>query len=281
MQVQEGEAIFFNSSKFSLVSEEVVVLRQFVHQHPGCQHLLSLHPLILNNLLKRHNILQVAFLKVKEYPGHYLCVANTHLFYHPMGDHIRLLQVEICIKFLESAMEKFRQKVGMDAQVAVTFCGDFNSCPCIAAYNYILSGVVSKEHPDWQVYRMTEIPPCNCDHKSLNVIHEDDEHQLEAELQALEETDDDGASSEAVDRLDLKHGFHFSNACGTTHATNITISWKGVLDYIFIDSDHLAVDRMIPLPPDEQLTEFVALPSIYFPSDHVALVVDLKWKSDS
>ena len=270
--------MFYNTSKFLLISEDAVVLREFVLNDPSCRHILSLHPLILDNLLKRHNILQVVFLECRAFPGRYLCVANTHLFYHPMADHIRLLQVEISLKYIESAVELFRQRdgVGGNSQIAIMLMGDFNSCPCIASYNYILDGVVSREHRDWQVCRMDQSPPCNCDHKSLNIIHADNEHQLEVDLKGFDENEFE--NNEFIIGLDLKHGLHFTNATGTTHATNITLSWKGVLDYIFIDSEHLKVDRVIPLPSDEQLTESVALPSTYFPSDHVALVVDVVWK---
>ena len=251
-----------------------MVLRKFVQQSAGCRPLLSLHPLILDNLLKRHNILQTAFLQSNERPDRYLLVANTHLYFHPMGDHIRLLQVEISLKYLESALENFRERVGKDAHVAVMFCGDFNSCPCTAAYNYMLSGKVSKSHPDWQVYRLTEIPRCSCNHRVLNVIHEDDQDYLESQL-----TVDSVTNHESSFGLDLRHGLHMSNACGTKYATNVTLGWTGVIDYILIDSDCLSTQRVIPMPPAAQLTEHVALPSVNFPSDHVALVADLKWQT--
>ena len=78
--------------------------------------------------------------------------------------------------------------------------------------------------------------------------------------------------------LELRHDFRFQNVTGTEQCTNFTAGFKAVLDYIVIDSDHLSVDRVVPLPSLEELSEFVALPSIYFPSDHLALVADIKWK---
>ena len=264
----EGEAIFFNRSKFSLVSEEAVVLREFVQQSPNCQHVLSLPQPILDNLLKRHNILQTALLRSTECPSRYVLVANTHLYFHPMGDHIRLLQVEIGLRYIETALEAFRQQtVDRGAHIALVFCGDFNSCPCTAAYNYMLSGSISRSHPDWQIYRMTEVPQCSCNHRVLNVIHEDGEHWIESQP----------VNEETSVGLDLRHSLHFSNSCGTKYATNVTLGWTGVIDYIFVDSDRLRTERVVPLPPAEQLTEHVALPSVNFPSDHVALVTDLTW----
>ena len=274
MQTPEGEAIFFNRSKFSLVSEEAVVLREFVQQSPSCTSLLSLHPLILDCLLTRHNILQTAFLQSTERPDHYVLVANTHLYFHPMGDHIRLLQVEISLKYLENKLKVLKQTLAKDAHIAVIFCGDFNSCPYTAAYQYMLSGSVSRSHPDWQVYRMTQVPQCSCNHRALNIIQEHSELQwMGAQLSA-------GASEGPSVGVDLSHGLHFSNSCGTRYATNVTLGWTGVIDYIFVDSDHLRTQRVIPMPPVEQLMQHVALPSVNFPSDHIALVTDLIWRTD-
>ena len=174
---------------------------------------------------------------------------------------------------MESALEAFRLKVGRDATVATIFCGDFNSCPCFAAYEYVLSGCIRKDHPDWQIYSRTEPPPCSCNHKILNVVYEED--------QQFEVRPDNTTGTEGTDSnvgLELRHGLHFSNVCGTTHATNITLGWTGVLDYIFIDSESLSTERVVPFPSAGQLTEHVALPSVNFPSDHLALVADLKWK---
>ena len=274
LQTPEGEAIFFNRSKFLLVSEEAVVLREFVQQSPSCIHLLSLHPLILDCLLTRHNILQTAFLRSTERPDRYVLVANTHLYFHPMGDHIRLLQVKISVKYLENKLKVLKQTISKDAHVAVIFCGDFNSCPCTAAYEYMISGSVSRSHPDWRAYRMTEVPQCSCNHRSLTIIQEHDgPHWMQAQPSA-------GTSEEPSIGVDLSHGLHFSNSCGTRYATNVTLGWTGVIDYIFVDSDHLRTQCVIPMPPVEQLTQHVALPSVNFPSDHIALVADLMWRTE-
>ena len=258
------------------MSEEAIVFREFVQECHKCRDILSLHPLILNNLLKRHNILQTVLLRSIECPSRYLMVANTHFYFHPMGDHIRLLQVAISLRYLENRLQSIKKTIGKDAHVAVVFCGDFNSCPCTAAYNYMVNSIIGRNHPDWQLFYKTEIQPCSCNHRVLNVIHEYDDddgggHWIESSAEM--------SSQQSTVGLDLRHIFNFSNSCGTRHATNITLGWTGVIDYIFIDSDWLSTQRVMPFPPAEHLTEHVALPSINFPSDHIALVTDLTWKT--
>jgi len=56
------------------------------------------------------------------------------------------------------------------------------------------------------------------------------------------------------------------------------VGFKECIDYIFYETDKLEVEQIIPFPQDEELADYVALPNIVFPSDHIASVADLKWK---
>ena len=58
-----------------------------------------------------------------------------------------------------------------------------------------------------------------------------------------------------------------------------TESFVGALDDIFVGTDHLQVTATVTFPSLEEVRELVALPSVHFPSDHVALVCDVSWKS--
>jgi mRNA deadenylase 3'-5' endonuclease subunit Ccr4 len=63
--------------------------------------------------------------------------------------------------------------------------------------------------------------------------------------------------------------------------TNFTGSFVGVLDYIFFTKNHLRVLGSLDMPSDEVVSEFTALPSPRFPSDHLPLVADFDWLSGS
>lgn len=300
LQIHEGEAIFFDTSKFSIMSVESTSLNDFFESDPSCSELFrGLHaaPYLFREVMKKHNIVLLVFLKSLEMPDSYLCVVNTHLYYHPKGDDIRLVQTAIVFNFLKSKMDQFIRKTGQHTKVATVICGDLNSCPCIAAYDFIISGSVKRTHPDWMTYKLSEIPKCACDQKLLRgdsfSAESDSEEEEDGEETSDKETDTLGTmpilrSSGKLNRrpstvdnftgLDLKHEFHFKNATGTKHYTNYTLGYCGVLDYVFYDSKLLALERVVSLPSHSEVTEFVALPSVYFPSDHLALVVDLKWR---
>lgn len=104
----------------------------------------------INNLLESHDevrkiykesvgqIVQMARLVPKEASFHdsfrkpdNIILANTHLFYHPMADHIRLLQVyAICHKLDEVRREHHNTS-------PVLICGDFNSGPLSGEFRLV------------------------------------------------------------------------------------------------------------------------------------------------
>jgi len=77
---------------------------------------------------------------------------------------------------------------------------------------------------------------------------------------------------------DLKHSFELFSAGGTPSYTNFVAGFCGTLDYIYVDSSSFELSRCIPLPEHSDVLKEIALPNRLFPSDHLPLVVDLKWK---
>lgn len=90
------------------------------------------------------------------------------------------------------------------------------------------------------------------------------------------------------------------SACGTPQYTNYTVGFADCLDYIFYQDDSFDVQQVsiypqiyiykfinlvlnflpqvVPFPSLEELQANTALPSIVFPSDHISLAADLRWK---
>lgn len=91
----------------------------------------------------------------------------------------------------------------------------------------------------------------------------------------------DWKSAEGEEVLDFKieHSLNMDSACGTPQYTNYTIGFKDCLDYIFYQTNHLQVTNVIPFPSEEELSLYQAIPNVVFPSDHIACISDLKWKS--
>lgn len=83
---------------------------------------------------------------------------------------------------------------------------------------------------------------------------------------------------EAINTVDLSQPFKLDSACGTPKYTNYTAGFADCLDYIFYDKANLLVTEVVPLPSEAEIALHTALPSVVFPSDHIALISNLKWQ---
>lgn len=66
------------------------------------------------------------------------------------------------------------------------------------------------------------------------------------------------------------------SACGTPQFTNYTVGFKECLDYIFIQKDKFNVTKVVEMPTDDELSAHIAIPSVLFPSDHIAIIAELE-----
>lgn len=59
-----------------------------------------------------HNtVLQVLVLETMHQPQKLLCVANTHLYFHPYAGHQRLLQAAVSLRHLRNVCQYYVQQV--------------------------------------------------------------------------------------------------------------------------------------------------------------------------
>ncbi|XP_078620221.1 2',5'-phosphodiesterase 12-like [Branchiostoma floridae x Branchiostoma japonicum] len=244
-QQSEGEAIFYHRDKFRLLSQEDINVGECLSSDPSCHDLqkwLSHSPAVLNKVTSRSTVLQVVLLESIEDPSRRLCVANTHLYWHPRAPHVRLVQMAVCLKFLEKIVNSNSTQ---DSSVSLLLCGDLNSHPTSGLYELLTKQAVPASHTDW--------------------------------FPAEPQTTDDG-KLELQEGVDLSHPFTLTSACGLPDYTNYVGGFQGTLDYIMIDTCQLAVNQTIPMPTHEEVTANTALPSIVFPSDHIAIIADVEWK---
>ena len=100
-----------------------------------------------------------------------------------------------------------------------------SSWPCIAAYHYMLTGSVSKQHPDWMVYmvyKLTEIPRCACNHKPLAVGAEG-ELEDGTEQASVWPVCSQVAVDDSFEGLNLHHGFRFQNAMWASSRVGVAL----------------------------------------------------------
>ncbi|XP_051835452.1 2',5'-phosphodiesterase 12 [Antechinus flavipes] len=233
-QQHEGLATFFRRDKFRLLAQHDIAYQQALTgdpRHGALLESLARAPQARDRVLQRSSALQVSVLQSTKDPSKKICVANTHLYWHPRGGHIRLIQMAVALTHLQHVTQD------LYPGIPILFCGDFNSTPSTGMYSFVSTGSISEDHEDW-------------------------------------------ASNGEEERcsMALTHPFRLKSACGEPAYTNYVGGFHGCLDYIFIDFTALEVEQVIPMPSHEEVTTHQALPSVSHPSDHIALICDLKWK---
>lgn len=235
----EGVACFYNTKRFKLIDSHNILLSEVLKNEPYCSHIWNKirdHETLISRVGELGTSAQAVVLECLDKRGEIVIVGNTHLYFHPDADHIRLLQAGLILAFLQHLYDNLSKKY-KSSHISLIFCGDFNSVPECGIYKLMTTKFVPEDFIDWK-----------------------------------------SKEDEAVKGLTLSQPFSIASACGTPKYTNYTEGFADCLDYIYYQTDRLSVEQVVPLPSEEELKRHTAIPSIVFPSDHIALVADLKWK---
>ncbi|XP_018518863.1 2',5'-phosphodiesterase 12 [Lates calcarifer] len=142
----EGLATFYRRSKFRLLSSHDIMLREALISDPIHSELLerlSANSALKDKIVQRSTSLQVSVLEDLNKPGRKVCVANTHLYWHPKGGNVRLVQMGVALKHLSHVISE------VAPGAPLVFCGDFNSSPDSGVLQLVSETVVPQQHPDW------------------------------------------------------------------------------------------------------------------------------------
>jgi len=187
-------------------------------------------PSLCEKVLKKSALGQVQILRYLA-TKKLVCVVNTHLYYKPCYNDIRLIQMASLINFVNQELKVVNE------EITVMVLGDFNSCVGDTLLDYLNGIEIKSDHRIWKI---------NTDQMDLD--------------------------------LNLVCPLKLSNFTGTPPFTNYVKHFQNTLDYIFTQDEKLVLKKFVPLPDEEEIKIYTALPSIVSPSDHLPLIIDVKWK---
>ena len=198
--------------------------------------------------------------------GKDIIVANTHLFFHPFGGHIRILQGLCLMRKLSEMRQQF-------PNAGVIVCGDFNSRPDSGSFKVMRSGSIKATHEDWQYgrsfraerYTESTTPPAD----------DDDEAAIAVSVSLAE--------LPPVEGIDVSHPLVISHVPSKIpELTHATAAFRSTLDYIFYTADVFeAVEgegtgSSIPEFTNAEADAMGGLPYDYYGSDHVLVCGDVR-----
>lgn len=149
----EGLATFYHRSKFSLHAKYGINLSEHLKEQPYFSELFAKiadNEKLCERMLSLSTAIQVTVLKsLRE--DKYLIVANTHLYFHPDADHIRVLQIAFFMLYVQHVHQKTKEELDLSAdQTAIIFCGDFNSVPECGIYKLMTEKLVPEDFIDFR-----------------------------------------------------------------------------------------------------------------------------------
>ena len=103
-QVSEGMACIFNTTKFKLIESSAHIVAEELSTNPLMKDLLDAvqkNEDLSKRILERTTSCQIIVLE-SVHNAKRLVVANTHLYFHPNADHIRLLQACVALRLAQS-----------------------------------------------------------------------------------------------------------------------------------------------------------------------------------
>ncbi|XP_075734855.1 CCR4-NOT transcription complex subunit 6-like twin isoform X5 [Rhipicephalus microplus] len=267
----DGCAIFFRTSKFALIKEHLVEFNQLAMANAdGSDDML-------NRVMTKDNIGLAALLQIREgiienaHPEHKsllpyqppLLVCTAHIHWDPEYCDVKLIQTMMLMRELRIIVDDavqllragslgglHRRAVLDTSSIPLLLCGDMNSLPNSGVIEFLKTGHVSADHPDFK-----ELGYKDCLRKMC-----------------LESGSLIGGS--------YTHPFEMKEAYaeGVMPYTNFTFDFKGVIDYIFFTRQHMQVLGVLgPLDPHWlQENKVVGCPHPHVPSDHLPLLAQLE-----
>jgi len=243
-----------------------------------------------------------------------LVVANSHLFFHPRASHVRTLHAAVILDQLGRAARRHGREGGQD-RPAVVWCGDFNAdlndgLPGLA--DLLQWGSVSARHWDWRevgsfAMDASTKPGAVATGSASEPGDADEADAAPAPRGTFASAPDDPDLDWTGQRdrfrplfpenglwvptplndargADLVGGIRLwaCGGLGPDQLTNVVPGFDGQLDYVYIDRGLLDEVRAVPLPSEAEIRGPAgdgALPSKRFPSDHLAVVHDVAWRS--
>lgn len=206
--------------------------------------------------------------------GRNILVANTHLFFHPFGGHIRVLQ-GLC---LMRRLKEIQASLGPETGVIV--CGDFNSRPDSGSFQVMSLGHIEATHVDWQYGRSFR-----SEHYASVEPKPDNGTPSAEEDEAATATMVSSAELPPSRGIDVAHGLDIAHVPSSIpELTHATASFRSTLDYIFYSRDVFEATEgagtgsSIPMLTNAEVDRMGGLPFDHYGSDHVLVAGDIRFK---
>jgi CCR4-NOT transcription complex subunit 6 len=195
---------------------------------------------MFNRVLVKDHIAVVCAMESLQ-TGTRIIVANAHIHWDHAYRDVKLIQVGLLMDEVDRITEGIAKLPPMPSQtethpvyknglqIPTIVCGDFNSVPGSGVYEYLSTGHVPPDHPDFMSHMYGRYTSEGMDH-----------------------------------RFSLRSAYASE---GELSLTNLTPSFRGAIDYIWYSTPTLSVNAVLGDVDAGYLEKVVGFPNAHFPSE--------------
>lgn len=239
----DGVGIFVNTDVFEVQDELPVSFGEYIKSHESK---FDITADTAERVIPRNTVALILKLKDKR-NGKQVYVTNTHLYWSPKFNDVKVFQTKLLLNLLRDFMDKDSVK-----NPIIIMCGDFNSTPSSSVFRLLKKGYIFSE----------ECQELLVHHYGKKLDNEIIENGLIKSPFRLACTYDYLLKGENQDERRLKF-------------TSFTKSLKEVLDHVWYTQDNLNVHKILSEVDSTYISTCDGFPNKHFPSDHIPLVAEL------
>ncbi|EEA08012.1 endonuclease/exonuclease/phosphatase family protein [Cryptosporidium muris RN66] len=287
-----GVATFMKKDKFNIINSHCIHFNsRFIENYPDLVEKISIMwPQFFTNLF--YNISTVYQFTIAEsiYGSMYL-VINTHLFYHPNGGHVRILQIKLLMDLVKEYLEIIKQNYPGKVVYVLLF-GDFNSLPNSGSRRLLLDGHISCLHLDWNDAMLYNNGENNISSSKIYNLESSFGIDIEVPYTCI---DLFNLNTYKTDCVKMKHTIGTSNTyckikedqdpCLIYPFTHLVSGFSGQLDYIYlikskdIEGTMIEINRYLSPVIEDDLQPYKMLPNPEYASDHISVGIELTFQT--
>ncbi|QPG76542.1 hypothetical protein FOA43_003931 [Brettanomyces nanus] len=246
--MMDGVSIFYNQETFKLLNYERIELASFF-KNPA---LYEQTKDTAHRLVSRNTVALIAVLQhVRTHEVFF--VANTHLYWSPRHEDVKLLQAYELTELIWKAVRRYyqlsesetRSKLQSKDGINIILAGDFNSSPESLVYRYLTDGYIDiTKEPAMQNYNYG--------------------HTVGPRL------------GDRMGKFTSPYKDLYDQ--GTFTRTAYLPKFKKMIDYIWLNeySKRLKVTKVLDELKDDDLHDYLGFPNLDYPSDHLPIVTELE-----
>lgn len=242
-EYMDGVGIFVNTKRFDVLDHGEINFGQYVSENTDR---FDMTNDLATRIVPRNTVAVMLKLKDKQ-TNKIVYVTNTHLYWLPKFNDVKVIQTKILL----NALERFIHKdLASGEDPCVIMCGDYNSTPDLLVYRLLDTGKVD-------IHNSNEFRGFNYG------------KHLDGELLA-------GQPVTSPFRLSPAYGpLLCANYNDKLDFTSYTKSLTAVLDHIWYSSSSFEVSKVLGKVERTYCEGEPGFPNQQFPSDHIPLVSEL------